>query len=41
MECYAHTKERIAKNQNKSDVCVLIWKMKNYTDSIKNAAASV
>ncbi len=23
MECYAHTKERIAENQNKNDVCVL------------------
>ena len=23
MECYAHTKERIAKNQNKNEVCVL------------------
>ena len=41
MECYAHTKERIAKNQNKSDVCVLNMEDEELYRFGKECSASV
>ena len=41
MECYAHTKERIAENQNKSDVCVLNMEDEELYRFGKECSASV
>lgn len=41
MECYAHTKERIAENQNKSEVCVLNLEDEYMSEFGKNCNAGV